>query len=115
MTEGSQKIFSFLKKNYGQSFSTSELCDELDISPAVINGFILGNAKKGYVQVEKKNISGYEGVQRFISLTETGYAYDPEEEIKKKEEEKLRAKSEKHKNKYLKRQERLIEFYGGKK
>lgn len=114
MTEGSQKIFEFLKKNYGKSFTVQNICDETDVHPSVVNGFILGNRKKGFIEVEEKIIPPSTFPKKVISLTEVGYNYDPYDEEKKKKEERLRLKSEKRKERYIKNQEKLVEFYGGK-
>ena len=93
ITQNSELVLNYLKKNFGQEFTKQEIAETLGISVPAVTGSINGLVKKGYVteRLEEKVVE--EGSEtrkakvktiRHETLTEAGLAYDPvaEEEAK---------------------------------
>ena len=91
MTEGSRKVFEFLKDNYGTKLTTADIATSLGVTGPVVTGSVNGLTKKKYAVRTKETFPGDNGKEvtvTFISLTEAGLSYDPVAE----EEAKLAAK-----------------------
>lgn len=96
MTENSKLVFEFLKKNYGKEFTKHELVEKVDVTMATVNGSVNGLVLKGYaterVEVIPAKYKGQKDVEiRFVTLTEAGKNFDPDEEERKKARERLEA------------------------
>ena len=105
MTQNSELVLNFLKRNYGKEFSKQEIANALNISVPSVVGSMNSLIKKGYaittrvdekIEVEAtdtrkakiKNIL-------FHTLTEAGLAYDPVAEAEQKAAEKTAEKERK--------------------
>ena len=93
MTQNSELVLNYLKKNFGQEFTKQDIAEALGISVPAVTGSINGLVKKGYVterleetEVEHATETRKAKVKviRHETLTEAGLAYDPiaEEEAK---------------------------------
>lgn len=88
MTEGSRKVFDFLKVNYGEKLTNADIARALGVSGPTVVGSVNGLVKKGYASREEVTIpaqaEGEKDVKvKYISLTEEGMAFDPDAEEKK--------------------------------
>lgn len=89
MTDGSKAVFNFLKKNYGKEFTKHEIVEAVDVTMAAVNGSVNWLVKRGYVSERVEVIPGkYKGMKtteiRFVTLTEAGKAFDPDEDERRK-------------------------------
>ena len=103
ITQGSQMVLNFLKRNYGTEFTKKEIAEGAKVSFNTVNGSIRGLVQKGYVdeRIEEVVIPATEpgkkdtvGTIRYETLNEAGLAYDPEQEDreqKEREREKRKA------------------------
>lgn len=96
MTENSKAVFEFLKKHYGQEFTKHEIVERVDVTMATVNGSVNSLINKGYVreriEVIPAKYKGQKDVEvRFVTLTEAGKSFDPEEEERRKAQERLEA------------------------
>ena len=96
MTEASKTVFNFLKKRYGKEFTKHQIVEAVDVTMAAVNGSVNWLVKKGYANERIEVIPGkYEGQKnteiRFISITEAGTKYDPDEEERRKAQERAEA------------------------
>lgn len=94
MTQNSELVLNFLKRNYGKEFSKQEIADALGISVPSVTGSINGLIKKEYAittRVDEKIEAEATETRKakiknipYHTLTEAGLAYDPvaEEEAK---------------------------------
>lgn len=93
ITQNSELVLNYLKKNFGQEFTKQEIAETLGISVPAVTGSINGLVKKGYVveRLEEKVVEDATETRkakvktiRHETLTEAGLAYDPvaEEEAK---------------------------------
>jgi DNA-binding MarR family transcriptional regulator len=93
MTQNSELVLNFLKKNFGKEFTKDEIATALGISVPAVTGSINGLVKKGHVteRKEEKVIEPQTETHkakvktiRYETLTESGLNYDPiaEEEAK---------------------------------
>ena len=96
MTEGSRKVFEFLKDNYGTKLTAADIATSLGVTGPVVTGSVNGLVKKGYAVRTKETFPGDNGKEvtvTFISLTEDGTHYDPVAEEAEKEAAKEAAKA----------------------
>ena len=81
MTDNSKKVFNALKAHYGDKITHQQLVAELGVSSAAVSGSVNGLVKKGYA-VRNEEIEmgedGKETVVKYITLTEDGFAFDPD-------------------------------------
>lgn len=81
MTDNSRKVFEALKAHYGDKITHQQLVAELGVSSAAVSGSVNGLVKKGYaVRNEEVEMGedGKETVVKYITLTEDGFAFDPD-------------------------------------
>lgn len=81
MTEGSRKVFNFLKDNYGEKLTTADIATSLGISGPTVTGSVNGLTKKGYAVRTEEVLPGDNGKEvkvKYISLTEEGMNFDPD-------------------------------------
>lgn len=81
MTDNSRKVFEALKAHYGDKITHQQLVAELGVSSAAVSGSVNGLVKKGYavrnIEIEMGE-DGKETEVKYITLTEEGYAFDPD-------------------------------------
>lgn len=97
MTDGSRKVFEFLKANYGTKLTTADIASALGVSGPVVTGSVNGLSKKGLAvrePVATVGSNGKEVVTKYISLTEAGMQFDPDAEVEKAEKSKKTKKAE---------------------
>lgn len=83
MTDGSRKVFNFLKENAGLKVTGHDIADALDVKINVVTGSVNGLVKKGYAVRTEEQITDAEGkaaTVKYISLTDAGLAFDPDAE-----------------------------------
>lgn len=81
MTDNSRKVFEALKAHYGDKITHQQLVAELGVSSAAVTGSVNGLVKKGYAvrNIETDmNEDGKEVEVKYITLTEAGFAFDPD-------------------------------------
>lgn len=81
MTDNSRKVFEALKAHYGDKITHQQLVAELGVSSAAVSGSVNGLVKKGYAVRNEEiemNEDGKETVVKYITLTEDGFAFDPD-------------------------------------
>lgn len=111
MTENSKKVFEFLKKNYGKEFSKHELVERLDIPMSAVSGSINGLVSKDYaverIEIAPSRFKGDKVVEiRYVTLTETGKAFDPDEDERRKAQARLEATAARREARRLEKEER---------
>ena len=94
MTDNSKLIFEFLKKNYGKEFTKYEIVERVDVTMAAVNGTVNALSKKGLIaeriETTPAKYAGQKDTEiRLISITEAGKEYDPDEDERKKAQERL--------------------------
>ena len=87
MTQNSELVLNFLKKNYGKEFSKQEIAAELGISLPAVVGSMNALIKKNYAEVTRKEtIEDAPATETrkakthdvlYHTLTEAGLTYDP--------------------------------------
>lgn len=87
MTQNSELVLNYLKKNYGKEFSKQELATELGISLPAVVGSMNALIKKGYAEVTRtETIEDSPATETrkakthdvlYHTLTEAGLTYDP--------------------------------------
>ena len=86
MTQNSELVLNFLKKNFGQEFTKNEIAEALGISVPAVTGSINGLVKKEYVTERMEEVEVEPATEtrkakvkvvRHETLTEAGLAYDP--------------------------------------
>lgn len=80
MTEGSRKVFEFLKENHGMKMTAQEVAKELDVKLSTVTGSVNGLTRKGYaVRTEETVVvDGKNSTVKYIALTDAGMAFDPD-------------------------------------
>lgn len=111
MTENSRIVFEFLKKNYGKELTKHEISEKTGVSIGAINGSILGLVRKGMATDRTETIVSKYGDQKlsvvhWITLTEKGMEFDPEEEERRKELQRLEEKAARKAARKKEREER---------
>ena len=86
MTEGSRKVFEYLKSaGAGVKFTTKQVQEALGFEKAgSVTGSVTGLVRKGYAERFKETVEVEEGKTKEISyfcLTEAGAAFDPDAEV----------------------------------
>jgi DNA-binding MarR family transcriptional regulator len=88
MTDNSKKVFGYLKEHYGEKLTHQHIVAALGVSSPAVSGSVNGLVKKGLaVRTEETEMSGEDGkevIVKYISLTEEGYAFDPDAEAEAK-------------------------------
>lgn len=107
ITQGSQMVLNFLKRNYGTEFTKKEIAEGAKVSFNTVNGSIRGLVQKGYVDERTEEVVipatelGKKDVVetiRYETLNEAGLAYDPEQEdLEQKEREREKRKAKRNK------------------
>ena len=83
MTEGSKRVFNFLKDNHDVKLTGHDIAAALDVKINVVTGSVNGLVKKGYAvctEAQAVDAEGKAKTVKYISLTEEGMAFDPEAE-----------------------------------
>lgn len=121
MTQNSELVLNFLKKNYGKEFSKQELAEELGVSLPAVVGSINSLEKKGYTSITREETiedapatetrKAKTHVIKYHTLTEAGLAYDPVAEEAEKAAEKAAKKAAKEAEKAAKRAEKEAEEF----
>lgn len=86
MTENSRLVFNYLKDNFGEKLTHQSIVAALGVSSATVSGSVNGLVKKGYaVRNEETEMdeNGKAVTVKYITLTDEGYAFDPDAEVKK--------------------------------
>ena len=86
MTENSRLVFNYLKENFGEKLTHQSIVAALGVSSATVSGSVNGLVKKGYaVRNEETEMdeNGKAVTVKYITLTDDGYAFDPDAEVKK--------------------------------
>lgn len=78
MTDNSKRVFGFLKEHYGEDLTANNIAEALDVSVATVTGSVNGLVKKGYAVRNEVAGDDDKKVIKYITLTEEGYAFDPE-------------------------------------
>lgn len=91
MTEGSRKVFEYLKSaGAGVKFTTKQVQEALGFEKAgSVTGSVTGLVRKGYAERFKETVETEDGKTKEISyfcLTEAGAAFDPDAETEAKAE-----------------------------
>ena len=86
MTEGSRKVFDYLKSaGAGVKFTTKQVQEALGFEKAgSVTGSVTGLCKKGYAERFKETVETEDGKTKEVSyfcLTEAGAAFDPAAEV----------------------------------
>lgn len=82
MTENSKRVFNFLKEHHGVKVTAQEIAKELDITINAVTGSVNGLTKKKYAvreEVSSQNADGKPVITKYISLTDEGLAFDPDD------------------------------------
>ena len=111
MTENSKKVFEFLKKNYGKEFSKHDLVEQLDIPMSAVSGSINGLVTKDFaverIMTAPARFKGDKTAElRYVKLTEAGYNFDPDEDERRKAQERLEAAAARREARRLEKEER---------
>ena len=92
MTANSERVFNYLRENYGRELTKQEIAEALGISLPAVTGSINGLIRKGKTNgveyiTERVEVIEVEPAtetrraktreQRYETLTEAGLAYDP--------------------------------------
>ena len=103
MTQNSELVLNFLKKNYGKEFSKQQLAEMLGISLPAVTATVNALTKKGYVVITREETLELEPatetrkakvkVVKYHTLTENGLTYDPIAEEAEKAAAKEAAKA----------------------
>lgn len=86
MTQNSRLVFDYLKDNFGEKLTHQSIVAALGVSSATVSGSVNGLVKKGYaVRNEETEMdeNGKAVTVKYITLTDDGYAFDPDAEVKK--------------------------------
>ena len=87
MTDNSRKVFEALKAHFGDKITHQQLVAELGVSSAAVSGSVNGLVKKGYAVRNEETEMGEDGkatTVKYITLTDEGYAFDPDAPVEKK-------------------------------
>ena len=104
MTQNSELVLGFLKKNYGVEFTKNEIAAELGIKLAAVTGSVNALVKNKYAVERRETVEvepATEGRKaktkevRYVMLNEAGLAYDPVAEAEAKAAVKAAAKAAK--------------------
>ena len=95
MTQNSELVLNYLKKNYGQEFSKKEIADAVGISVPAVTGSMNGLLKRNFATTTREETveispatetrKAQTKVVKYHTLTEAGLAYDPVAEAAEKE------------------------------
>lgn len=104
MTQNSQQVLNYMKKNYGKEMSKQDIAKALGISVPAVTGTMNSLLKKGYATTTREEIvedspatetrKAQTHKVMYHALTETGLSYDPvaEAEAKAAEHEAEKAR-----------------------
>ena len=87
MTEGSRKVFEFMKENAGVGMSRKEIAEALDVKTNVVSGSVNALVKKGLADqtVETRTVDGKEVDVTLVTINAEGLAFDPDAKPEKAE------------------------------
>lgn len=86
MTQNSRLVFDYLKDNFGEKLTHQAIVAALGVSSATVSGSVNGLVKKGYAirnEETEMDENGKAVTVKYITLTDDGYAFDPDAEVKK--------------------------------
>ena len=105
MTQNSELVLNYLKKNYGSEFSKAQIAEALGISVPAVTGSLNGLIKNEYAittRTEEVTVTPATETRKaqvknvlYHTLTEAGLAYDPVAEEAKIAAEKAAEKERK--------------------
>ena len=103
MTQNSELVLNYLKKNYGSEFTKAQIAEALGISIPAVTGSLNGLIKKGYAATTRtEEVVVTEATETrkaqtknilYHTLTEAGLSYDPVAEEAEKEAAREAAKA----------------------
>lgn len=81
MKENTKAIFMYLKEHNGEQITAQEIADALGLGVRSVVGSVNSFVKKEWaVRSDEVKVEGMDKPVKFISLTETGLAVDPDAE-----------------------------------
>ena len=81
MKENTKAIFMYLKEHNGEQITAQEIAEALGLSVKSVVGSVNSFVKKTWaVRSDEVKVEGMDKPVKFISLTETGLAVDPDAE-----------------------------------
>lgn len=81
MKENTKAIFMYLKEHNGEQITAQEIAEALGLSVKSVVGSVNSFVKKQWaVRSDEVKVEGMDKPVKFISLTETGLAVDPDAE-----------------------------------
>lgn len=103
MTQNSELVLNYLKKNYGKEFTKKEISEAVGVSVPAVTGSLNGLIKKGYAATTRtEEVVTAEATETrkaqvknvlYHTLTEAGLSYDPVAEEAEKAAAKEAAKA----------------------
>ena len=103
MTQNSELVLNYLKKNYGKEFTKKEIAEAVGVSVPAVTGSLNGLIKKGYAATTRtEEVVVAEATETrkaqvknvlYHTLTEAGLSYDPIAEEAEKAAAKEAAKA----------------------
>lgn len=115
MTEGAMRILAFLKKNKNKEFTTYDILENTNITLPTITGTLNGLIKRGYVIKTREDVfsARFKGektkTMKYYQLTEEGFNYDPIQEEREKEQQRLEEKAARKHQRELVRKMKILE------
>ena len=85
MTDNSRKVFNYLKEHYGEKLTHQQIVAALGVSSPAVTGSVNGLVKKELAvrnEETEMNDEGKATTVKYITLTEKGFAFDPDAEVK---------------------------------
>ena len=82
MTGGSKNVLNLLKENHECNGTAQEIAAKLGIGISSVTGSVNGLVKKGYAVRREESAVGPDGktvVIKYISLTDEGMTFDPDQ------------------------------------
>ena len=81
MKENTKAIFMYLKEHNGEQITAQEIAEALGLGVKSVVGSVNSFVKKEWaVRSDEVKVEGMDKPVKFISLTETGLAVDPDAE-----------------------------------
>ena len=91
LKENSRKVFDYVIANDGQDFTAADIAAATGLEVRSVNGIVTSAfQRKGLMFREEAEILNAEGKHdkvKFVRLTDTGRAFDPDAEPEKKDKE----------------------------
>lgn len=116
MTEGAMKVLNFMKKHQGKELTIYDILERVNVTTPTVVGTLNNLVKRGFVEkrseIYQPRFKGERTMElNYYTLNADGYAYDPIQEERDKQQRLLEEKAARREQRRLAQKAKNLEDF----